>query len=75
MKLIHPMSDENPSEAYLILHDLDEYSDSDIFYIVSVTDLQRNIHNPAIAPRKAVTKSELALVAESLQEYVESWNK
>lgn len=75
VKLTHPATDENPLETYLILEDLDKYSDDDIIYIVSITDLQRNIHNPTAAPRKAVTKSELTVVAEDLQSYVESWNR
>jgi hypothetical protein len=28
-----------------------------------------------LAPRKAVTKSELSVVADDLKSYVESWNK
>lgn len=75
VKLIKPRGDENPMETYLILEDLYEYLDDDIIYVVSITDLQRNIHNPTAAPRKAVTKLELTVVAEDLQSYVESWNK
>jgi hypothetical protein len=74
VKLVKTMGDENPMETYLILEDLDKYSDNDIIYVVSITDLQRNINNPTAAPRKAVTKSELTVVADSLQAYVESWN-
>lgn len=75
VKLIKPVGNENPTETYLILEDLENYSDNDIIYVVSITDLQRNIHNPTAAPRKAVTKSELTVVAEDLQSYVASWNK
>jgi hypothetical protein len=74
-KILKPLSDENPMETYLILEDLDKYSDSDIVYVVSITDLQRNIHNPTASPRKAVTKSELTVVAQNLASYVETWNK
>lgn len=70
-----PGNSNNSVETYLILEDLHQYSDDDIIYVVSITDLQRNIHNPTSAPRKAVTKSELTVVAEDLQSYVESWNK
>ncbi len=74
-KIVKTSGDEDPMETYLILEDLDKYSDDDIIYVVSITDLQRNIHNPSASPRKAVTKSELTVVAEDLQSYVESWNK
>ncbi len=75
VKLVNPVGVENPRETYLILHDLDNCSDNDIIYVVSITELQRNINNPTAALHKAVTKAELAVVAESLQSYVESWNK
>lgn len=75
VKLTNPMSNENPAEAYLILEDLTSYLDDAIIYVVSITDLQRNITNPALAPRKAVTKSELTVIADDLTSYVESWNK
>ena len=74
-KITNTYPDENPEEAYLILEDLASYPDDAIIYVVSITDLQRNIANPASSPRKAVTKSELTLVAEDLTRYVESWNK
>ena len=74
-KLVKPFPDEHPAETYLILEDLSDYGENAIIYVVSLTDLQRNIANPALAPRKAVTKSELTVVAEDLTSYVESWNK
>jgi len=73
-KLVKPYPDENPAETYLILEDLSEYADNAIIYVVSITDLQRNAANPNFSPRKAVTKSELTVVAEDLTSYVESWN-
>jgi len=75
VKLTNPLPDENPAETYLILEDLTPYADDAIIHVVSVTDLQRNIHNPTASPRKAVTKMELTVVAEDLTSYVESWNK
>ena len=74
-KIIQQRQDENPAETYLILEDLADYDDNAIFYVVSITDLQRNITNPTLAPRKAITKSELTVVAEDLISFVESWNK
>ena len=75
VKLTNPMPDENPAETYFVLEDLTSYPDDAIIYVVSVTDLQRNAANPAFSPRKAITKSELTVVAEDLTSYVESWNK
>ena len=74
-KIISPFPDENPEETYLITEDVSEYNDDAIIYVVSITDLQRNIANPILAPRKAVAKSELTVVADDLTSYVESWNK
>jgi hypothetical protein len=74
-KLVKPFPDENPAETYLILEDVSEYADHAIIYVVSITDLQRNASNPALSPRKAVTKSELTVVADDLVSLVESWNK
>lgn len=75
VKLTNPMSGDNPAEAYLILEDLTSYANNAIIYVVSITDLQRNITNPALSPRKAVTKSELTVVAHDLTSYIESFNK
>ncbi len=73
-KITDPLPDENPAEVYIITEDVSIYNDDAIIYVVSITDLQRNISNPALSPRKAVTKSELTVVAEDLTSYVESWN-
>ena len=74
-KITNTYPDENPEETYLILKDLTSYPDDATIYVVSITDLQRNITNPALCPRKAVEKSELTVVAEDLTSFVESWNK
>lgn len=73
-KIIKPFPDENPAEAYLITEDVSNHNDDAIIYVVSLTDLQRNISNPLLTPRKAVAKGELTVIANSLGEYVESWN-
>ena len=74
-KIINPYPDENPEETYLVTEDISEYTDDAIIYVVSLTDLQRNVANPTLTPRKAVAKSELTVVAEDLVSFVESWNK
>lgn len=73
-KIKTPQPDENPLEAYIVTEDLSQKDDSVLTLVVSITDLQRNIANPAIAPRKAIRKSELEVIADSLTTYVESWN-
>lgn len=74
-KITNPLPDENPAETYLVLEHVATYSDEATIYVVSITDLQRNISNPSLTPRKAVIKSDLSVVAEDLTSYVESWNK
>jgi len=75
VKIRNPYPDENPAEAYLVTEDVSVYSDDATIYIVSITELQRNIAHPALSQRKAVTKSELALVAEDLKSFIESFNE
>lgn len=67
--------DENPQATYLIVEDISRYSPDQITYVVSLTELQRNVQNPLQAPRKAVTLDEMTVVAEDLTTYVESWNR
>ena len=74
-KLTNPAQDENPQEAYLIIEDVSNYPSNQITYVVSITDLQRNIANPPRAPRKAVSLDEMTVVAEDLTSYVQSWNQ
>lgn len=73
-KLAHPSPDENPTESYLITEDIASYTDNQITYVVSITDLQRNVANPQLTPRKAVVISELEVLADSLEAFVASWN-
>ncbi len=72
-KIINPFPDENPAETYLITDDVSGCGDT-LLYVVSLTELQRNISNPTLTPRKAIMKSELTVVAEDLTSFVESWN-
>ena len=72
--IVNPLPDENAAETYLITEDVSAYNDDSIIYVVSITDLQRNIANPTLTPRKPVKKSDLRVVAEDLKSYVESWN-
>ena len=73
-KIANPLPDENPAESYLITEDVSGSSDV-LLYVVSLTDLQRNISCPTLTPRKAIMKSELKVVAEDLTSFCESWNR
>ncbi len=75
VKIINPCPDEKPAEAYLVTEDVSVYSDDATIYIVSLTDLQRNISTPALTPRKAIKKSEVTVLADDLTAYVQSWNR
>ena len=70
-----PRSNENPAETYLVIEDISGYTDSTITYVVSLTDLQRNLANPLHCPRKAVSISELEVVADDINSFVNSWNE
>ena len=73
-KVIELNQGENPLETYIITEDVCTFSNDKIIYIVSVTDLLRNIPNPKLAPLKAIKKINLSVVAEDITSYVESWN-
>ena len=75
VKIINPLPGENPAETYLILEDVTVYKDDATIYIVTLTDLQRNISNPTLTPRKSILKSELTVIADSLEAYVALWNR
>ena len=73
-RLINPLADENPEDVYIIAEDPSDFDGDDTIYIVSLKELQRNIHNPTFAPQIPVTKNELNVIAENLEEYIQSWN-
>jgi len=73
-RLVNPLADENPEEVYIVGEDPSVYDEDDTIYVVSLKELQRNIHNPALTPQIPVPKNELYVVAENLEVYIESWN-
>jgi hypothetical protein len=75
VKITNPLPDENPAETYIVNEDVSVYPDDATIYVVSITDLLRNVANPALAARKGIKKSELEVVADDLTSYVQSWNK
>ena len=72
--LINPFADENSEDVYIVAEDPSVYDEDDTIYIVSLNELQRNIHNPAFAPQIPVVKNELNVIAENLEEYIKNWN-
>jgi len=73
-KIIHPLPDDKPEESYIVLDDLITYDDNAVIHVVSITNLQRNIENPKLAPVRLTKKSDLYVVAENLESFVDSWN-
>jgi hypothetical protein len=69
------MDDEDPLEVYILTEDPLPFDDEDSLYVVSLSDLQRNVHNPHICQQIPVAKNELNVIAENLEAYVESWNQ
>ena len=67
---------QNSDEDYIIMESAPgSYHIDTTIDIVTLNDLQRNVTRPSLAPRKLIKKSDLEVVAENLQSYVESWNK
>jgi len=73
-RIINPFADEIPEEVYVLVEDPSPFDSSDVVYVVNLNDLQRNIHYPMNCEQLAVAKNELHVIAESLKDYIESWN-
>jgi len=73
-KLINPFADENREDVYIVAEDPSVYDEDDTIYIVSLNELQRNMHNPDFADQIPVAKNQLNVIAENLEEYIKSWN-
>lgn len=73
-KIINPFADEDPEDIYIIAEDPSPFDSDDTIYVINLNDLQRNIYNPLNCEQIPVTKNELNVIAENLQDYVESWN-
>lgn len=73
-RFVNPLADEKPEEVYIVAEDPSLYDEDDTIYVVSLKELQRNIRNPASTPQIPVSKNELYVVAENLEEYIKSWN-
>ena len=71
-KLVNQQSDE----VYIVTEsDPSSYHNDATIDTVTLNDLQRNISQPSLAPRKLIKKSDLEVIADDLKTYVESWNK
>lgn len=73
-KISNPVGDENPDDVYIITDNPALFEGDDTVYVVNLNDLQRNIKSPLLCSQIPVTKSELILIADSLEEYIKSWN-
>lgn len=74
-KIISPLADENPEDVYIISEDPTPFDLDDSIYVTNLKDLQRNLNNPNLIPAVAINKGDLAVVADSLEEFILSWNK
>ena len=73
-EILTPMEGENPSDVYIVAEDPSPFDLGDEIYIVNLRELQKNLNNPSGASQIAVQKSDLNVVAETLEEYIGSWN-
>jgi len=73
-KTITSLDDERPDDVYIVTEDTAVINDTDTIEVVKLKDLQRNIKNPSKAEKRKVSKSNLTVVGEDLQQYIASWN-
>lgn len=73
-KIIAPLDDENPEDVYIVAEDPQPYGPDDNIYVVNLKDLQRNISHPQFVQQIAITKSELTVIANDIESYIQSWN-
>ena len=73
-KISNPLNEEESKDVYIIAEDPQPFDDDDTIYVVALKELQRNVRNPDSAPQIPVTKNELIVVAENLEDYIKSWN-
>jgi hypothetical protein len=69
------LADEDPNEVYLVIEDPSVFDDNDTIYVVSLKELQRNVHHPLDTGQVAVTKSDLLVIADSLEDYARLLNE
>jgi hypothetical protein len=74
-ELLNPAADADPLDVYIVTEDPEPFGAEETIYVTSLKDLQRNIHHPLTAPKIAVAKKELSVVADSLEAYISSWNR
>ncbi|MGZ3765943.1 MAG: hypothetical protein ACXVA2_14840 [Mucilaginibacter sp.] len=73
-KILNVLVDENPEDVYIVAEDSSVFDNDENIYVVNLSDLQRNIHRPEFTPQISITKNELTVIADNLEEYIKSWN-
>lgn len=73
-RILNPLDDEDPTDVYILIEDPKPFDIDDSVYVSSLKDLQRNQHQPLLTPQIAVLKGELTVIADTLEEYIASWN-
>jgi hypothetical protein len=71
VKPINQTEGERPDDVYIIV----DLPDDRNAVVVSLKALQRNIKNPDAAKRRTLSRTELLVVANDLEEYIASWNE
>ena len=73
-KILQLMPSENPDTVYIISEDPNPFDTDDMIYVTDLKDLQRNINAPQFTPKFSVSKNNLHVLAENIEEYISSWN-
>ena len=74
VRIINAMPGEDPNVDYILGDDPEPYDDSKLLLIYSVTDLMRATRQGKKPFPSQVQKADLTVIANSLEEWVESWN-
>lgn len=73
-KIANPFEDENPNDVYIVTEDPTPFDLEDSIYVTNLSDLQKNQDAPLLTPQHAVAKGDLKVIADSLEDYIASWN-
>jgi hypothetical protein len=73
-RFINPCEGDDLGSVYIIAENPSLYDDHESIDIVNLKELQRNIRNPLNAVRMSAVKADLAVISQSLEEYIQSWN-
>lgn len=73
-KIADPAGSGNPDAVYIVTDNPVLFDDDDSVQVVNLKDLQRNVRTPFLCKHIPVIKNDLITIADSLEEYIRSWN-